>query len=177
MYIYIYIIYIYIYIFGYYIWYYLVIPFFSTYVHRCFANVPQPSRPRIALASLAAAAVAEARLTHRHCEALATAAALLARQLLSGEGICAACRGALERWYCVEWRGWVKLIKTGKWLPTKKLLTIWDLRKFWGFKSKNVKNYPGKTWRMGGIFCWNWSFHVLPEEVLCERMVVKVDVA
>ena len=54
------------------------------------------------MASLAAAAVAEARLTHRHCEALATAAALLARQLLSGEGICAACRGALERWYCVE---------------------------------------------------------------------------
>ena len=64
---------------------------------------------------------------------------------------------------------WVKgLIKTGKWLPTKKILTIWDLRKFWGFKSKNVKKYPGKTWRMGGIFCWNWSFHVLPEEVLCE---------
>lgn len=163
------------------IWLYSFI-IFSTYVHRCFANVPQPSaRPRIALASLAAAAVAEARLTHRHGEALATAAAvaLLARQLLSGEGICAACRGALERyWECVEWRGWVKgLIKTGKWLLTKKILTIWDLRKFWGFKSKNVKKYPGKTWRMGGIFCWNWSLHVLPEEVLCERMVVKVDVA
>ena len=67
--------------------------------------LPTPNHPqstngsRIAVSWLAAAAVAEARLTHRHGEALATAAAvaLLARQLLSGDGIAAACQRALER--------------------------------------------------------------------------------
>lgn len=69
----------------------------SAGVNPAHRSVVLAMQPGIALASLAAAAVAEARLTHRHCEALATAAAaaLLARQLLSGEGICAACRGCL----------------------------------------------------------------------------------
>eukprot|EP00435_Cladocopium_sp_Y103_P021007 s1824_g5.t1 len=69
----------------------------SAGVNPAHRSVVLAMQPGIDLASLAAAAVAEARLTHRHGEALATAAAvaLLARQVLTGEGISAACRGCL----------------------------------------------------------------------------------
>lgn len=54
-------------------------------------------QPTISLELLADAAVAEAKLTHRHPEALQTAAAvaLLARQLIEGQDLKAACLGTL----------------------------------------------------------------------------------
>lgn len=69
----------------------------SAGVNPAHRSVVLAMQPGIAVSWLAAAAVAEARLTHRHGEALATAAAvaLLARQLLSGDGIAAACQSCL----------------------------------------------------------------------------------